>query len=378
MAQSLQSSSSVTRAVQAAVQRSGIPAVVALIVSPGAELYREAFGEANVAAHTPLKADAIFRFFSMTKPVTSVAAMMLIEEKKIALDDPIAKYLSGRDAMQAVITMDALGHFVSSPPATPVTIRHLLTHTSGIAYAFTSEVVRRVQESAPSIPDTSLLVFEPGEHWIYGPGTKLLGDIVASVSGQALDVFFQERIFTPLKMIDTAFSVPEQKRARLVTSQQRTGEALVEQALPASPAVTIRGDSGLYSTAADYGRFLRMVLNGGELEGARLLSAASVQQMSSNQIGALTIDRPNMDPALSGHGRDVFGFGFQIARPEKPEPNHPSPGSLSWSGAMNTFFWIDPARRIGAVLLTQVLPFADPAVVRLLQDFEAAVYSNLK
>lgn len=373
----------ITRALRTGLERGDAAAIAAVVVTPDGELYRGAVGEASVADHTPLTSDAIFRIFSMTKPVTSVAAMMLIEEKKLSLDDPISKFLSGKDAMQAVITMDTLGHFVSTPPATPITIRHLLTHTSGMAYSFFSEVVKRVQDSAPSIPDTSLLIQEPGERWAYGPSTKVLGDLVALASGQSLEAFFQTRIFTPLRMSDTAFTVSDANRPRLVTTFQRNDGKLIEQPTPAVVPVGIRGDSGLYSTAADYGRFMRMILKGGELDGSRVLSAATVQQMSTHQIGALTIVRgdvtnPAANPFPPGAGRDGFGFGFQIARPEKTDPQRRAAGALSWSGAMNTYFWIDPARRIGAALLTQVVPFADPAVMRLLDDFEGAVYSAAK
>lgn len=374
--QSLSSANAMTRPLQAAVQKSGLPAVVALVVSADKELYREAFGEANVAAHTPLTPDAIFRIFSMTKPVTSVAAMMLVEEKKIALDDPIAKHLSGKDAMQAVISMDGLGHFVSRPPETSVTVRQLLTHTSGIAYASSDEIVKRVQDSAPSIPETSILVHEPGERWTYGPSTRVLGQIVASVSGQPLDVFFQERIFAPLGMIDTAFTVADDKRTRLVTTHERKGGALVEQKTPDKLTPTIMGDSGLYSTASDYGRFIRLILNGGTLNGKRLLTEATVKAMSSNQIGKLTIQRPA--GANPGSNRDGFGFGFQVAQLAQPDPRHRSTGSLSWAGAQNTYFWIDPTRHIGAVLLAQVQPSSDPVVMRLFDEFEQAVYTNLK
>jgi methyl acetate hydrolase len=376
MAQRLPSPDAISRALRAAVERSDAPAVVGLVVSPSAELYREAFGLANVAAGTPVTADAIFRVYSMTKPVASVAAMMLVEEKRLGLDDPIAKLLPEKDAMQAVITVDSVGHFVSRPPATPVTVRHLLTHTSGIAYDFASDVVHRVRESAPSIPETSILVHEPGERWTYGPSTRLLGYIVAKVSGQSLDVFFEERIFKPLGMADTAFTVPEAKRARLVTSHERKGNALVEQKIPEKITPQVFGDYGLYSTASDYGRFLRMILNGGALDGRRVLAEATVKEMSTNQIGALTVQAAT--GANPGAGRDGFGLGFQVTKLATPDPRHRSNGSISWSGAMSTFFWIDPARHLGAVLLMQTLPFGDAPAMRVLDEFESAVYGSLK
>jgi CubicO group peptidase (beta-lactamase class C family) len=377
-------SGAISEALRSAVRRGDAAAVVGLVVSEREEIYREAFGELSAASHTPLAADSIFRIYSMTKPVTSVAVMMLVEEKRIALDDPLDKHLEAEGARPAVVSVDASGHFVTRPPNTPITIRHLLTNTSGIAYAFTSELVQKVQENAPRIADTSILVHDPGERWTYGPGTKLLGDVVATVSGKGLDTFMQERIFAPLAMNDTGFTVPGGKMARLVTVHQRRDGKLVEQPTPATIKPDVRGDYGLYSTASDYGRFVRMLLNRGELDGRRLLAAATVQQMSSHQIGPLTVvEQPALDPSLSSAfprhgGRDGFGLGFQIARPPKPEPGRRAAGSLSWSGVMNTFFWVDPASRMGAVLLMQVLPFADAPSLRVLDAFEEGVYRHLR
>lgn len=374
----------IAKVLQAAVDRADAAGVVALVVNPTGEIYLGAAGEQNVAAHMPLTPDAIFRIYSMTKPVTSAAAMLLVEEKRLGLDDPITKHLPAKDANQAVVTMDQTGHFVTRPPATPLTVRHLLTHTSGIAYAFSNDVLSKVQQTAPSIPDTSILVHDPGERWTYGPSTKVLGDIVAAVSGQSLDVFFDERIFKPLGMSDTAFSVPGDKLARLATSHQRRDGKLVEQPNPATTPPQVRGDSGLFSTASDYGRFLRMLLNGGELDGRRVLSAATVREMSTNQIGALKVEtQPAINPAFSSPfpkrtGLDEWGFGFQIARPETSDPRRRAAGSLSWSGAMNTNFWVDPERRIAAVLLMQILPFGDAKATQLLDEFEAVVYGAVK
>jgi methyl acetate hydrolase len=299
-----------------------------------------------------------------------------VEEKRLGLDDPIAKHLPEKDAMQAVITVDAVGHFVSRPPEKPVTVRHLLTHTSGIGYDFTSEIARRVHESAPRIPETSILAFEPGERWMYGPSTRLLGQIVAQVSGRSLDAFFEERIFKPLRMVETSFTVPDDKRGRLVTVHERKGETLVEQKPPETIAPQVFGDWGLYSTASDYGRFVRMLLNGGTLDGQRVIGESTLKQMSTNQIGPLKIELPQ--GANPGSGRDGFGFGFQIAQLAQPDPRHRSHGSISWSGAMNTYFWADPVKRIGAVLMMQTLPFANPPAVRVMDEFEMAVYASLK
>lgn len=365
------------------VAQGDAPALVGLVVSDRDELFLESAGHANVAGGTPAGRDALFRIFSMTKPITSVAVMMLVQEKRLGLDDPLDRHLPLADGTRMVITEDLVGHFVPRPPVTPVTIKHLLTHTSGMAYAFSNALMHKIGESAPAITETSVLVHDPGDRWTYGPSTQVIGEVVAKISGQTLDVFLAERIFKPLGMTDTGFTVTRDMLPRLVTAHERRDAALVEQPNPATITPQVRGDYGLYSTASDYGRFIRMLLNRGTLDGRRLLDESTVRQMATHQIGALTVvEQPAMNPALAltfprGAGRDGWGLGFQIARPAEPGRRRRSPGSLSWMGAMNTYFWIDLERRIGGVLLAQVLPFADPAMLRLLDRFEAAVYAAL-
>ncbi len=372
-------------ALKGAVDRGDLPAVAAVVVTPNAEIFKAAFGRAAAAQETPLAPEAIFRVHSLTKPVTSVAVMLLVQEKRVQLDAPIDTYLGAPATPRVVATFsEVTGLLSTSTPSAPVTVRQLLTHTSGIAYAFSNDVMYRIQQSAPRIQETDVLVHEPGERWTYGPSTKLLGDIIEKVSGQTLDVFMASRIFTPLGMVDTAFAVPDGKKSRVVAANQRREGKIAETPNPAAFNATVRGDSGLFSTAADYGRFVRMLLNGGELEGKRVLDAATVRAMSINQIGALTIEtQPALNPALSlafpsGSGRDAFGFGFQIARPDKPDRLRRSAGSLSWSGVMNANFWIDPERRVGAVLLMQVLPFNDERCLALWNTFEEQVYTHLR
>lgn len=371
------------RSLNASVDRGDAAVIVAVVVNPGGEIYKGAFGTLDAKQDIAATADAIFRIASMTKAVTSVAAMMLVQEKRLQLDDPIDKYLGARPRVIASFN-DVTKLVATSPLTSDITLRHLLTHTSGIAYAFSNDVMNRVREAASRIEETDVLVHEPGERWTYGPSTKLVGDIVSKISEQPLDVFFEERIFKPLGMVDTGFAVGTDKRARVATVRQRRDGELVEQPNAAPLSSAVRGDAGLFSTASDYGRFLRMLLNGGELEGTRLLDQATVRDMTTNQIGGLKVEvQPALNPSLSkefprGAGRDGWGFGFQIARPETADPKQRSAGSLSWSGVMNTYFWIDPTRKIAGVFLAQILPFGDEAVTRALDDFEAAVYANAK
>jgi CubicO group peptidase (beta-lactamase class C family) len=227
------------------------------------------------------------------------------------------------------------------------------------------------------------LLHDPGAGWTYGASTRVLGLIVEKLSGKSLEAFFQERIFGPLGMMDTSYAVVASKQGRVATLHRRVDGALQEEprkTISGTPHPPFRGDGGLYSTAHDYTQLLRMLLNGGRLGPVRLLSERSVEAMGRNQIGALFVtEQPEVDPASSrafplGAGRDKFGLGFQITGETEGRSQYRSAGSMSWSGAFNTEFWIDPRVGIGAVLMMQTLPFYDPGAIRTLQEFEAAVY----
>ena len=355
---------------------------MALVTSPEGELYLEAFGEANAATHVPMERDAIFRIASMTKPITSVAAMMMYEEGKLALDEPVSKYLPGYETRPVVASFDASNGTVTTRPASrPVTIRHLLTHTSGIGYSFSSPVLAALEKSGTRDADFPLL-HDPGEKWTYGPNTQVLGRVVEALSGEPLDSFFRKRIFEPLGMIDTFYRIPDDRHPRLVTRHQRKNGELSETPNTAVEAAAVRGDGGLSSDARDYGAFSRMILNGGAAGGVRLLKAETLRSMMQNQIGGLVVGlQPTTNPALvlpfpiAGAGRDRFGFGFQIAA---VNTSARSRGSAAWAGIYNTYFWIDPRARVGVVLLMQVLPFGDPACVRVVTGFEDRLYRALR
>jgi len=373
-----------SRQLTAAVDRGDVPGVVALVVNREGVMYEGAFGKRDAAHNAPMPADAIFRLASMTKPITSVAIMMLLEEGKIRLDDPVSAHLSGFDDLRVITTFSAADGKYETRPATRVmTIRHLLSHTSGIGYAFSSPIVAKLMEGPPKNEWNLPLLHDPGEKWTYGASTRVLGLIVEHISGQSLDAFMRERIFQPLGMTETSFVVPPDKVSRVPTVHQRVDGKLVEQANSATQQSPVRGDGGLYSTARDYGRFVQMLLNGGRLGGVRLLTETSVRTMGENQIGAIFIEQqPAADPARTkpfplGAGHDKFGLGFQIAAADERYAKFRSPGSLSWAGINNTHFWIDPVKHIGAVVLMQVLPFYDDAAIKTLRDFEELVYRQV-
>jgi methyl acetate hydrolase len=366
--------------LQAAVEGHEVPGIVALMTSDKAELYFEAFGQANVAERRPMTRDAIFRIASMTKPVTSLAAMMLYEQGKLSLDEPVTTYLPDYRQPEVVVSFDQpSGRLTTRPAARPITIRHLLTHTSGIGYTLDDPTLAALAEAGTK-EDQLPLLHDPGEKWTYGANTAVLGRVVEQLFGDPLDVVFRNRIFEPLGMVDTFYRVPAAKRDRLVTRHQRKDGALTETPNAPGEAPPVRGDGGLLSDAHDYGAFLRMLLNGGRGPTTRLVAARTVESMTRNQIGTLTVRQmPATMPAIAlsfpaGAGRDTFGFGFQIAA-GGTSPR--SRGSISWAGVYNTFFWIDPERRLGAVLLMQVLPFFDEPCRRVLEGFEERLYRSL-
>jgi methyl acetate hydrolase len=372
-----------SRVLTESVSRGDAPGVVAVVVDKKGEIFKGAAGSLN-PSKAPLPDDAIFNIASMTKPVTSVAIMMLVEQGKLSIDDPVAKYLPGFEHLEVATKFnDADGSYQARPATKVMTIRHLLTHTSGIGYSFSSAMLARLQQGNDKTEWQVPLLHEPGERWTYGAGTRVLGLIVEKLSGVSLEEFFQKNIFGPLGMLDTSYAVPAAKQSRVITTYDHVGgEFKAESAHPiaSAPSAPFRGDGGLYSTASDYGRFIRMILNGGQLDGRRIISQRSIHLMSENQIGALYVVRqPSAMPAVAkpfplGAGRDKFGLGFELAA--GGDAGHRRAGSLSWAGIYNTEFWIDPKAGIGAVLLLQYLPFYDDSAIRTLQAFEAAVYRS--
>jgi len=382
---SAQNSSDIDASLRGAVERKDIPGVVALITDRERVLYQGTFGVADVATGRPLAGDAIFRIASMTKPVTSVALMQLVEQGRIGLDDPASKYLPELTELKVFESFDAAtGAYKVRPASRPATVRHFLTHTSGLAYPFTSEIWRDFKPRAgETYPFGGPLLFDPGERWHYSTSTDVCGKLVEAVSGQKLEDYFREHIFIPLKMNDTSYNVPEAKAPRLVAQQQRSGEHMDGVIVLQQPQLGLAiaspiGGGGLASTAEDYGRFMRMWLNGGELEGARVLKAETVALMGQNHIGAVSVPAlksampRSADFTFIADNRDKWGLGFLITADQIPGKR--SPGSLSWGGINNTFFWIDPARGIGGVIMMQYLPFADAKALAAYDAFERGAY----
>jgi CubicO group peptidase (beta-lactamase class C family) len=384
------STNAIDRTLREGIERRKIPCVAAMVASSDKILYSGAFGKRDPASGIDVQPDSIFAIASMTKAITSVAAMQLVERGKLKLDEPVARHLPQLAKLDVIEGFDTAGKPVLRPATKPITLRHLLTHTSGFAYpTWSEEMFKYTQATTPLSPNAVAplvpLVFEPGTRWQYGYSADWTGKVVEAVSGLNLEQYFQRNILGPLGMSDTSFIFPPEKFDRLVgQSRRQNGGPLqgVPRAIPPRPAA-FNGGGGLNSTAPDYIRFMQMILRYGR-SGVRdeILTAKSVEMMSVNQIGDLRAGilktfQPDLSSDVDLHPGEVdkWGLGFLIN--QVAYPGGRSAGSLAWAGVFNTFYWIDPPRGICAVIMMQFLPFVDKEAVGLLGDFERAVYANL-
>jgi methyl acetate hydrolase len=376
-----------------AVEAKEVPGVVAMAATDKGILYEGAFGTRDLAKGPDMTTDMIFRLASMTKAVTSVAAMQLVEQGKLQLDQPIGNVLPELSAPQVLEGFDDSGSPRLRPAKRPITLRHLLTHTAGFGYEiWDSDLVRYVKVSGtPSTSTGKLaslrlpLVFDPGERWEYGINLDWAGRAIEAVSGQPLEAYFREHIFTPLGMTDTDYVISAAQQRRLVRMHQRTPDGPLEPiTLPDPPWREFwSGGGGLYSTGRDYLTFLQMLLNQGRLNGAQLLRPETVTLMGENQIGEIAAGILKTANPQRSNDVDFFpgipckwGLGYMINT--QPGPNGRTAGSLTWAGIFNTYYWLDPQKRVAGVFLTQILPFADYKAVALYGEFERGVYDALK
>ena len=373
---------SLDQTLRAAVDRGDVAGVVTLATDRKGVIYSGAVGSRDQSHGAPMTNDTIFRIASMTKPVTSVALMQLVEQRLVALDDPADKYLPAFRDLKVFESFDSrTGAYTLRPARRAPTVRELLTHTSGLGYPFVSPTMRDFKPREGEKYEAGPLLFEPGTRWQYGPSTLWVGKIVEAVSRQTLEDYLQEHILRPLGMPDTSFNVPRGKQDRVPTVRLRQANgSLVERPQGELPVVKeFRGDGGLYSTARDYMRFERMIVNDGELDGRRLLAAETVRLMAQNNIGTLpvlalktAIPEQSRDFTIIDERSDRWGLGFLIRG--RAAPGMRSPGSLSWGGIDNTYFWIDRQRGIAGVVLMQMLPFTDEKALAAADAFERGVY----
>ena len=362
--------------------------VLVAVARRGKLAYLETFGAADIEQRTPLSGDAVFRIYSMTKPVTAVAVLRLVERGQLRLDDPVSAYVPAF-AEARVYAGGGTANPATTPPARPITIRDLLAHTSGLAYGLSNtpsdSLVRafdpfRASRTLAGIADTLAripLVFSPGDRWTYGPGLEVLGRVVEVVSGQPFDRYLDEEVFRPLRMRSTAFRLSPALRARQVRVYRPgpdRGLQPVQQVVASDNfepgARFVCGGCGLVSTAADYLRFAQMLLDGGTLDGARILRPESVALMRRNVLPPALVPIPafQMGP---GNG---FGLGVAVQVDTATAQNPSAAGTFGWPGAANTFFWVDPQHDLIGMVWTQHLPsFAYP----LLPEVKRLVYAAL-
>ena len=372
------------QALRDAITRGAAPGAVVIAADRSGVLYEGAFGVADLTTGRLLTTDALFHIASMTKPVTTVALLQLVEGGRIALDDPAEKFLPELGRAVVLESFEPkTGAYRTRPLARKITVRQLLTHTAGFGYSFVSATLRDFKPRGGERMAVPPLLFEPGTQWLYSTGVDYAGKIVESLSGLTLEHYFREKIFRPLGMRDTSYNVPEEKQRRIVPIHRRAPDGALSlppgAEAPPRTLTNFNGGGGLRSTARDYLRFLRMILNGGTLEGARILSPETVAEMGRNQIGdvsvpALASAQPDRscDLTFIADGRDKWGLGFLITT--DAVPGRRSAGTLSWGGINNTYFWLDPQYGVAGVILMQFLPFADPRALELYAEFERGVY----
>ena len=377
------------------------PGTQLLVYRRGKIVHNAVQGFADLERKAPLKDDTIFRIYSMTKPITSVAFMMLVEEGRVALDEPVHKYIPEWKNL-GVFQAGTAPAFLTRPPARPMLIVDLLRHTSGLTYGFQQRSnvdaayremkIGEVEKSGTlqsMIDDLAKmpLEFSPGEAWNYSVSTDVIGYLIGKISGKPFETFLKERIFDPLGMNDTDFFVPADKAHRFAACYAADGKGgMTLQDDPAkssflSPPSFISGGGGLCSTAADYLTFCRALLNGGELGGVRLIGPKTLALMTSNHLPGGR-DLPEMSRSMfseATYNGIGFGLGFSVTMNPAQTLIPGSPGEYAWGGAATTSFWIDPAEELIAIFMTQVLPSSGYPVRRELRTmiYAAITDSNL-
>ncbi|MGE0253961.1 MAG: serine hydrolase domain-containing protein [Alphaproteobacteria bacterium] len=380
--------------LRGAVGRGDVPGVIAAVTDRDRTVYEAGFGRRVQGEAGEMTPDTVVYIASMTKAITSVAAMQLVERGVLALDYPAKDYVPQIGDAKVLTGFDAAGKPQYREPARPVTLRHLLTHTSGFGYEFWQQPVLdwMVATGAPSMTTcenramTAPLLFDPGTRWEYGIGIDWAGRMVEIASGRSLGDYLAEHVFAPLGMDSTGFRITEAMRRRLAKIHARGDDGSLAPQLdleiPQAPEFQM-GGGGLYGTVGDYAKFIRMVLNGGRApDGRPVLRPATLASLTTNQAGAnrvgllRTVMPPFSNDAEFFPGlAKTWSFAFMINLEQAPTGR--SAGALGWAGLANTYYWIDPAKGFGGVYATQIIPFADAKAFPLYLDFETAVYDSM-
>jgi methyl acetate hydrolase len=370
-----------------------VPGVVAIAVDRDQTLYSGAAGVRRLGSDPPMSADTVCAIFSTTKAITGTACLQLVEQGELDLDAPAKTYAPAIGELQVLDGFDDDGTPRLRPPKRDITTRQLLLHTAGLAYDFFNESYARLaaEQGQPSVITATAaalrtpLLFEPGGEWEYGSNLDWAGQVVEGITGRRLGDVMAERIFEPLEMTSTAFTMTPEMRSRMASMHQRHEDGSIEPidlVLPQDPEVHM-GGHGLYSTAEDYAKFLRMWLNEGAGPNGPVLQPETVRMASENHLGDLKIKGlPGVNPELT-HDAEFFpgmpkSWALTFMINDQEAPTGRPPGSLGWAGLANLYYWIDRANGVAGFWATQLFPFADPTSIGGYLDFEAAVYASLR
>jgi len=383
----------IDQVLRQAVGSNKVAGLVASAATDKETFYEAAYGKRSRNAAADMTVDSVFWIASMTKPITCTAAMQMVEQGRLTLDEPIGKILPELRSPRVLTGFDRSGQPQYRPAQRPITLRHLLTHTAGFCYTiWNADLARYMKATGHPATDTGLkrsldlpLMFDPGDRWEYGINIDWAGQAVERVSGQTLGTYFDEHIFSPLGMTSTSFRLTPAQRARLVKVHARQPDGSlkpIDFEIKQDPEFEA-GGGGLYSTAGDYLKFCQMFLNDGRSAvGRQVLRPETVTTMSRNQMGDLTVKPlPTHAPALSADAEFFPGMvkkwstAFMLNTEQAPTGR--SPGSLAWAGLANTYFWIDPARKVTGIILMQMLPFVDRQAIDTFTRFESETYRTV-
>jgi methyl acetate hydrolase len=388
----MQSKAQIDQVLRQKSEAKEIPGVVAIAATGNEVIYEGAFGKRDLSKDDPMTADSVFWIASMTKAITSAGAMQLVEQGKLSLDEPIGKLLPDLASPQVLEGFDANGEPKLRPAKTPITLRHLMTHTAGFCYSlWNADMAKYLEKTGlPAITTCkndalkTPLMTDPGTRWEYGINIDFVGKAVEAASGQWLDAYLRDNVFSPLGMGDTGFKITDSQRKRLVGMHARGPHgslAPIPFELEQDPEFHM-GGGGLYSTAGDYIKFTQMILNKGRGNGNQVLKPETVALMGQNHMGEINVTKMISADLTLTNDVDLYpdivkkwGLSFMINTAKTPEGR--SGGSLAWAGLANTYFWIDPSRDVTGVILMQLLPFVDRKCLEAYADFERGIYAGL-
>lgn len=366
-----------------------VATAVGLAADARGVFYEGAFGKRDLSEPGGVSQDTVFWLLSMSKAITATACMQLVEQGKLSLDEPASKVLPSLASSSVLEGFDPAGKPILRPARRAITLRHLLTHTSGYTYANWSDKLPQYEKST-GMPDVAYsmngafaapLEFDPGDRWQYGIGMDVVGKMIEAVTDQSLEMYFREHIFEPLGMANTGFLISSAQRRRTATTYVRQPDGSLK---PMPFEMNQRpeffsGGGGLFGTPRDYLAFLQMLLKDGSHNGARLLKPETVALMRTNAIGDLNVNPLKSSAAMWSNDADLFpgmpqkwGLSFDINT--KPGPNGRSAGSYAWAGLLNCYYWIDPVKKVTGAVFTQLLPYYDARAVELFGAFERGVY----